>query len=391
MNEKQSTLERGNLPLLVNVHGTVLNDGKTSNTIQIYLKNNSGGSITFNGKDTKCKQGGSLFSVTYFVDKGTVVSSPDALVSTDSHPKVSIKGFSIRPKYRNVVNDNVYQKTINAIPEADITLASNEFILITFENIITSFSARPANIYLTIENVPDYAVSSFIAQVQISPIQTKNQQIGIRTNPGGTNQQFSLSIAGNGDDFLEIQQLDLDKKRSLKEWVTQEIIDKFLPIGSIILWSGTKVPDGWAKCDGSTVAGSKTPDLTGRFVIGATAEYPLNQSGGSFLTTLKEENLPSHTHQASTSSLVYEGGDKGNYKLMTKDAYNYVLLSGDYVTHYTQYRRASFGRGNTDDQPQKLRDCLAHSHKVTVDETGKGQPFKKEPPYYSLYYIMRIQ
>ncbi|MEM6317547.1 MAG: tail fiber protein [Bacteroidota bacterium] len=411
MNKKTPTISESPLPLLVNVHGTVLNN-ETSNSIQIYLMNNSGDSIIFKGKASQGNQGGSLFSIAYFVDKGPVVSRPDALVPTDSHPKVSIKDFSMGSQYGEVVNDNVDKISINAIPEEDIILASNEFILITFENIITNFSARQANIYLTIDNVPDYVVSSFIAQVQISSIQTENQLIGIRTKPGGTNQQFSLSIAGNSDDFLEIQQPDVNKNRSLKEWVTQEIIDKFLPIGSIILWSGTEVPNGWAKCDGSTVAGIKTPDLTGRFVIGATAEYPLNQSGGSFLTTLKKENLPAHTHQASTSGLpVYEGGDKGNYKLMTKDAYNYFLLSlsnssppknedQDFVTaaHDMKsdekrkvYSRASFDRGSHDDKPQKLVDCFKHSHKITVHPTGDGQPFKHAPPYCSLHYIMRVQ
>jgi microcystin-dependent protein len=36
------------------------------------------------------------------------------------------------------------------------------------------------------------------------------------------------------------------------------------PIGSIISWSGEKLPDGWILCDGNNA----TPDLTGRFILG---------------------------------------------------------------------------------------------------------------------------
>ena len=43
-----------------------------------------------------------------------------------------------------------------------------------------------------------------------------------------------------------------------------------IPLGGIIMWSGTVPPTGWAVCDGSISNGVQTPDLRGRFVVGAS-------------------------------------------------------------------------------------------------------------------------
>jgi microcystin-dependent protein len=43
-----------------------------------------------------------------------------------------------------------------------------------------------------------------------------------------------------------------------------------IPLGGIIMWSGSTPPTGWAVCDGSISNGVQTPDLRGRFVVGAS-------------------------------------------------------------------------------------------------------------------------
>lgn len=52
-----------------------------------------------------------------------------------------------------------------------------------------------------------------------------------------------------------------------------------VPVGGIIMWSGPvgQVPPGWALCDGT----QGTPDLRGRFVIGAGGKYQVGERGGS--------------------------------------------------------------------------------------------------------------
>ena len=41
-----------------------------------------------------------------------------------------------------------------------------------------------------------------------------------------------------------------------------------IPLGGIIMWSGTIIPTGWALCDGRTQNSRLTPDLRGRFIMG---------------------------------------------------------------------------------------------------------------------------
>jgi hypothetical protein len=78
------------------------------------------------------------------------------------------------------------------------------------------------------------------------------------------------------------------------------------PDGIIMLWSGssTDIPQGWLLCDSS----NNTPDLRGRFIVGANLEGPNNNpnlskyspksTGGSETSQnkLTVANIPQHTH-----------------------------------------------------------------------------------------------
>jgi hypothetical protein len=94
-----------------------------------------------------------------------------------------------------------------------------------------------------------------------------------------------------------------------------------VPKGGIIMWSGDSgnIPQGWVLCDGHcynqdgtrvddsqcranpdpTKTPTRTPDLTGRFVVGAgptgTPYLPYAQ-GGNNLIKLDQTQLPSHSH-----------------------------------------------------------------------------------------------
>ncbi len=79
-----------------------------------------------------------------------------------------------------------------------------------------------------------------------------------------------------------------------------------LPSGSIIIWTGSTIPDGWAICNGE----NGTPDLRNRFLVGAGSDGALGSTGGSktistngnyygvgssynyVLTSVSEENRP---------------------------------------------------------------------------------------------------
>ena len=71
--------------------------------------------------------------------------------------------------------------------------------------------------------------------------------------------------------------------------------------GMIVAFNSAVAPTGWAICDGT----SGTPDLRDRFILGASATYPITTLGGNSSATLTLSNLPDHVHGSaglSTSS-----------------------------------------------------------------------------------------
>lgn len=94
-------------------------------------------------------------------------------------------------------------------------------------------------------------------------------------------------------------------------------------VGEIRVFGGNFAPEGWALCDGRTLAistnealyaligtsyggdGQSTfalPDLRGRVPIHTGPGYTLGQVGGTETVTLTSQNLPVHSHTPSASA-----------------------------------------------------------------------------------------
>lgn len=161
------------------------------------------------------------------------------------------------------------------------------------------------------------------------------------------------------------------------------------PLGGIIMWSGSEssVPAGWALCDGRTSNGRVTPDLRGKFVVGAQSSQPVGTVGGASTVTLAVTHLPSHTHGVSggTSS---DGAHNHTYDdVYVSEAFGPLGNQGwlgikgndrDNGPHTTQR-----GTWNTSSH--------SHSFSVTSAATGSGSAFSIIPPFYALAFIMRVQ
>jgi microcystin-dependent protein len=133
------------------------------------------------------------------------------------------------------------------------------------------------------------------------------------------------------------------------------------PIRGIIMWSGglDQVPSGWALCDGRTVGGITTPDLRGRFIVGAggtvsnpapAGNYDVGATGGTASVTLTTAQMPAHSH----------------------------TLQG-----YVDYEDS----GGANDFPY-LR--VQGTSSVSTNSVGDNQAHENRPPYYALAYIMRV-
>lgn len=134
-----------------------------------------------------------------------------------------------------------------------------------------------------------------------------------------------------------------------------------LPIGGIILWSGSvaSIPANFALCDGA----SGTPNLKNRFIVGAGDSYAVGATGGADTVTLNTSQMPSHSHGGVT-------GNSGNL---------FSTSTGD-----TEGNTYAKGIQNGDNVSGKAN----HAH--TISAEGGGGSHENRPPYYALAYIMRV-
>lgn len=147
-----------------------------------------------------------------------------------------------------------------------------------------------------------------------------------------------------------------------------------IPAGLISLWYGSigSVPSGWYLCDGA----NGTPDLRDRFVIGAGSTYSVGSTGGSTTRTLTTNEMPSHTHVAT--SVVSDPGH--NHTLNT-------VFGFDNTSPSQTLAARSVGATQTNLVTNNRTTGITVG--TTNATTGSGSSFSILNPYYALAYIMK--
>ena len=188
----------------------------------------------------------------------------------------------------------------------------------------------------------------------------------ILANKAGTTLYIGLTVNGSSGEIAPRQALlavpyaihAADAAKASGNFPVAGVISGYgtVPIGTIVMWSGSSVPDGWALCNGQTANGVRTPDLRNRFIVGAGDEYAIGDKGGEKAHKLTIQEMPKHKHSYSfTGADMAASWDDDNY-------------------FYNQSREYP---DNTNDKD--------------TNETGGDQPHENRPPYYALSYIMRVK
>lgn len=142
-----------------------------------------------------------------------------------------------------------------------------------------------------------------------------------------------------------------------------------VPSGSIIPWYGNlaDIPDGYAVCDGA----NGTPDLRNRFIVGAGSYYGLNDIGGANTVNISNANLPSDGLNAFGYSCV------GHYCSWGQG--NFGVREGEYIA-----RDSLDGSNGWQDY------YYFTAFSSLLSNNWKGEPLENRPPYFALYYIMKV-
>ena len=188
---------------------------------------------------------------------------------------------------------------------------------------------------------------------------------------GAVNANAGLNVSGGKATFKV--NVEIDRSATLAKG-GEEILP--VPVGGIIMWSQENSPEGgawsncrsehWAICNGQKVNNMTTPNLRGRFVVGANnsttgrdstlSQYNLADKNGEERHTLTTSEMPSHRHSYSfTGADLKASWDGDNYFYDRSREY-----PNNKNTEYTNYE-------------------------------GGGDSHENRPPYYALYYIMRIK
>ena len=192
-----------------------------------------------------------------------------------------------------------------------------------------------------------------------------------------------------------------------------------VPAGVICMWSGaiTSIPSGWALCDGL----NGTPDLRGRFIVGAGNAYAVGDTGGAYGVRLTENEIPSHSHtmqsagaHAHTGSTSSSGYHSHSGSTSTNGYHNHNLVIAPYggdhntmgirddnsgavgVRAHSNYIHASGNHSHSLSingngwHTHSLSTDSGGAHTHTIDAAGGGAAHENRPPYYALAYIMKL-
>lgn len=178
-----------------------------------------------------------------------------------------------------------------------------------------------------------------------------------------------------------------------------------VPIGGIIMWSGTvaSIPANWHLCDGN----AGTPDLRAKFILGSDGDagtYPPNATGGALVT----DSQGAHNHGGSSASYVLLPADipAHNHTASVIDpghVHGFPITGGVLRALDNNAGGAGLGSGGNNTVLISATSSATSGISVTVANTGgngghahgissDGAHTHAVPlqPYYALAFIKRI-
>lgn len=181
-----------------------------------------------------------------------------------------------------------------------------------------------------------------------------------------------------------------------------EFVHNVMPYGAVIMWYGlkNKIPAGWAICDGT----NGTPNLVDKFVVGASGDF-YGQIPGSTITGNNtstggtvQSGVVSHIHtaqftgDAQTLDHSFDLSHTHKYDRITtsgglaradnRDSVGWAPGSSTGVLEYTPP-----SGGKIEPHVVTMRGTINVNAAGTISSSTN---YANVPPFYALYYIMKV-
>ena len=211
------------------------------------------------------------------------------------------------------------------------------------------------------------------------------------------------------------------------------------PVGAVVCFAGTVVPDGWLLCDGREVSKTtyaelystlgniygnpidnskfKLPNLTQKFPLGKSENNNLGELSGNSSITLTTNQLPSHTHTGTTNSdgIHNHTGTTttdGNHNHTINDpghTHTQTTINDDFNNSgssppgfsadsagsrtwsniSTNTTGITINNNGSHSHNLNINNSTSHSHSFTTDSTGLGSSINIMNPYIVLNYLIK--
>ena len=177
-----------------------------------------------------------------------------------------------------------------------------------------------------------------------------------------------------------------------------------VPQGTILPWYGKldEIPDGFYLCDGK----NGTPDLRNRFLVGAGDTYKLRDIGGEDQVTLTGTQIGNHYHywsgMYSTKAQGFAEFKRSGLKLVKfgYDSNISSLFDAPFPTGNKMTLVFTNNPNSTDTSGVNLSARLISVSDFSSEKmeyitslavgTDAKESHENRPPYYALYYIMKV-
>lgn len=145
-------------------------------------------------------------------------------------------------------------------------------------------------------------------------------------------------------------------------------INAIYPVGSIYMSVNNVDP--------SILFGGGWEQISGKFLLAASDEYEVGSEGGESSHSLTVQEMPTHSHIATT-------GSGGTHTHTIGTARNSKTFSGNVYSVHPDATGAETFNGTTSQDG-------SHEHTVRVENTGNGLAHNNMPPYLTVNMWKRV-